>query len=44
MTTLMDLVAGNAEWPSGGLNRRLRIGANGAKLRIMIVHMGSEIL
>jgi hypothetical protein len=34
----VDLVVGNAEWPSGGLARRCRIGASGAQLSRIAVH------
>jgi hypothetical protein len=38
MAALVDLVAGNAEWPSGGLASRCRIGASGAQLSRIAVH------
>jgi hypothetical protein len=38
MVALVDLVAGNAEWPSGQLAGRFRIGASGAQLRRREMH------
>jgi hypothetical protein len=38
MESLVDIVVGNVEWPSGALASRCRTGANGAQLSRMAVH------
>jgi hypothetical protein len=42
METLVDLVNGNVEMAKWGLDSRSRIGASGAKLRRMVVHMATR--